>query len=737
MAYNPLKRGKRLVGTSGVLLIITAAVLLELIAIVQYKYSHDEITKNLRLRAESELRAKDLAIQNILKQVETAVENHVWDAERLLACPDSSYAVTRRLVKQNSNIIGSSLSFIPNYYSSEGYWFESYAVRRENGAIETMQLGSAEHDYTGMEFFEVPVKTDRARWSNPYLDSDGARMLLTTYSEPVHDVSGRLVAVLNADVSLDWLDNILSMQYVSPSSYHILMSRTGQLMSYPDKGKVMRSTFEEVVSEMKDTLLLDINRRMLAGESGMETVSDARGGRYYVFYSPVGGNTGWSLAVVSSENEVFGEYERMRTRFLWLRIVGIVILGFIVFRFVRNVGRLQKITVERERIGSELSIARNIQMGMLPKGGIFKGSGEMLEIEGLLVPALEVGGDLYDYYVKDNRLYFCIGDVSGKGVPAALLMTVTRSLFRSVSTYASGAAKTVEYMNLSMSDMNDSNMFVTLFVGVLDLISGKLDYCNAGHGAPVLIGKEVSRLDVVPNLPLGVYPDFKYQGQEAVLPPDCTLFVYTDGLTEAKNMEYAEFGEENMIRTLEKIKGNGLLPAELLEYMVGEVNRFVKTAPQSDDLTMLAFCCKRTGCSENGEKIVLKNNLEEIPRLNGFVVHFAEKAGFDDAEVLDLKLALEEATANVIDYAYPSGTVAEIVVEACFDEAEIRFEIIDSGKAFDPTAVADADVSLDVDEREIGGLGIFLMRRIMDEVRYVRSDDRNHLTLIKRKKSKI
>ena len=433
MAYNSLKRVKRIVGTSGVLLIMTAAVLLELIAIIQYEYSHDEITKNLRLRAESELRAKDLAIQNILKQVETAVENHVWDAERLLAYPDSSYVVTRRLVEQNSNIIGSSLSFIPNYYSSEGYWFESYAVRRENGVIETMQLGSAAHDYTGMEFFEMPVEMDCARWSNPYLDSDGARMLLTTYSEPVHDSSGRVVAVLDADVSLDWLDNILSMQYVSPSSYHILMSHTGQLMSYPDKGKVMRSTFEEVVSGMKDTLLFDLNRRMLAGESGMEIVSDAEGDKYYVFYSPVGEDTGWSLAVVSSENEVFGEYDKMRTRLLWLRIIGIVILGFIVFRFMRNVGRLQKITVERERIGSELSVARSIQMGMLPKGGISKNGSEMLEIEGLLVPAQEVGGDLYDYYVKDNRLYFCIGDVSGKGVPASLLMTVTQSLFRSLA----------------------------------------------------------------------------------------------------------------------------------------------------------------------------------------------------------------------------------------------------------------------------------------------------------------
>ena len=737
MAYNSLKRVKRIVGTSGVLLIMTAAVLLELIAIIQYEYSHDEITKNLRLRAESELRAKDLAIQNILKQVETAVENHVWDAERLLAYPDSSYVVTRRLVEQNSNIIGSSLSFIPNYYSSEGYWFESYAVRRENGVIETMQLGSAEHDYTGMEFFEMPVEMDCARWSNPYLDSDGAQMLLTTYSEPVHDRSGRVVAVLDADVSLDWLDNILSMQYVSPSSYHILMSRTGQLMSYPDKGKVMRSTFEEVVSEMKDTLLFDLNRRMLAGESGMEIVSDAEGDKYYVFYLSVGEDTGWLLAVVSSENEVFGEYDKMRTRLLWLRIVGIVILGFIVFRFVRNVGRLQKVTVERERIGSELSVARNIQMGMLPKGGISKSGSEMLEIEGLLVPAQEVGGDLYDYYVKDNRLYFCIGDVSGKGVPASLLMSVTRSLFRTVSPYAADAAKTVEFMNLSMADMNDSNMFVTLFVGVLDLISGKLDYCNAGHGAPVLIGKEISRLDVVPNLPVGVYSDFKYQGQEAVLPADGTLFIYTDGLTEAKNSEYAEFGEERMIQALEKIKGKDLPPAKLLGYMAGEVNKFVKTAAQSDDLTMLAFCCKRANDSKNGEKIVLKNNLEEIPRLNEFVGRFAKKAGFDDADVWNLKLALEETAVNVIDYAYPSGSVNEIIVEACFDETEIRFEVIDSGKAFDPTAVADADVNQNVDEREIGGLGIFLVRRIMDEVSYARSDDRNHLTLIKRKKSKI
>lgn len=733
MTFNTRRHIRGTLKANGILFIVTAFVLLALASIIQYRYGRNEISEQLQLRAHSELLAKSIAIRNVMKRVEYAVENHVWAAEKALAFPDSMYSVTKQIVERNPDITGSSLSFLPNYYPSEGYWFESYTVRRPNGKTETMQLGSAEHDYTTMEFYKVPIETDSARWTNPYLDSDGARMLLTTYSSPVHDGTGRPVAVLDADLSLEWLDSILSIQYLYPSSYHILVSSTGRLINYPVRERVMHSTLSDIADERNDTTLLNVSKKMLAGESGKAIVRNADGEKYHLFYAPVGDGTGWSLAVASSEEDIFGQFEEMRKNLLLLHLFGLAILIFILVRSIRDIKRLQRVTAERERIGSELKIARDIQMGMLPKGEIPDTAKETLDIAGSVVPAKEVGGDLYDYYVKDDKLYLCIGDVSGKGVPASMLMAVTRSLFRTVSPYTCNAEKIVAYMNSSMTAMDGSNMFVTLFVGVLDLASGKLNYCNAGHDAPILIGGDITKIHVTPNIPIGVMADFKYQGEEIQLPPSSTVFLYTDGLTEAKDALHEEFGDGRMLDALKRIRNEmpDPAPTELLEQMSLEVNRFVKTAEQSDDLTMLAlsFKCKSPGKAHG--RIVLQNRIEEIPRLNGFIGDFMNEASIAPSEAMEIRLALEEVVANVINYGYPKGQPGEIAVAVSADEKKICLMVSDSGIPFDPTTVPDADITGGVDNREIGGLGIFLARHIMDDILYERKDGKNELTLIK------
>ena len=236
-----------------------------------------------------------------------------------------------------------------------------------------------------------------------------------------------------------------------------------------------------------------------------------------------------------------------------------------------------------DRVENELRIARNIQMSMVPKiFPAFPGRKD-LDMYAGLVPAKEVGGDLYDFFIRDEKLFFCIGDVSGKGIPASLVMAVARSLFRTLSAHNDDPAKIVSDMNDSMSDGNEYNIFVTFFMGVIDLTNGHMLYCNAGHNAPVTLTDKIAMLPVDPNIPLGILGGFKYTVQEFSFKKDDAIFLYTDGITEAENPAHDLFGEERMISVLKTRR-----TAEYqVQSVVDAVADFVQDAPQSDDQTLL------------------------------------------------------------------------------------------------------------------------------------------------------
>lgn len=728
---NPIKAVKEALGANGVIIIVVAALLLIVINIVQYKFAEDEINEDLRLRALSELSAKSLAIQNIMTEVETAVRNHVEDVSRQIQHPDSMYSVAASLVKQNPVITGSSISFIENFYPSEGKWFEAFAVQNEKGGVDTMQLGGEAHDYFKNEFFTLPLSTGKPVWTNPYLDSDGAKMMLTTYSQPIFNEEGKFIAVLDADISLDWLDDILTVEYAYPSSYHVLLSKTGQLMSVADKNYVMK-TIPEMSRDYGNKTFEPLNEGMMSGVSGETLIKDKKGNKYRAFYMPVGGDTGWSIAIINSEKEIFGDFHRMKVTILWLSIGGFLILLLIMLRAIMNIRRLQKVTTEREKIQSELNVAREIQNGMLPKQSILEVADEQVEVAGSLESAKEVGGDLYDYFIKEDYLYFCIGDVSGKGVPAALFMSVTRSLFRTISPYTRDAAKVLSYMNNSLAQLNESNMFVTFLVGILDMKTGRLIYANAGHDAPVILDENgVAELKVTPNLPLGIFPDFEFQSQSVQLRKESLIFLYTDGLTEAMNNRKEEFGEERTMNALKEIylQSAEISPESLLERISSKIKDFVGNAEQSDDLTMLAFRFHKSD-SNPVKNIKLVSDISSITKLNGFVDEFCEENNLSADFSMELKLAIEESIANIISYAYEEGD-GEIEVTMKLQPEEVLVEIKDKGKEFDPTAVLEVDTSASLEERGIGGLGIHLLRSLTNSLSYRRANEYNILSFSK------
>ena len=584
-------RPETLRSKSSVAIIVTVAVLIELISTGQYLFARKGIREEVERRAEVELQVKNLEIQKVMVAVETAMSNTVWVVENSLDEPDSLYGVLRRMVEQNQTIVGAGLMFTPDYYPEKGRWFEPYVTERTDGGFDEAQIGGASHDYLEAEFYKSGINATGGNWSEPYYDDTGAKMMLCTYTMPVRDSKGQTVALLGADVSLGWLSNVINASHIYPSSYNIMISRTGKVMVCPVDSFIMRRTIQEIAAMVNDATAQYINKQMMSGQSGRSILVDNDGEKHYVFYAPVDGNTGWSMSIVCNDKEIFAGLRRVGRYSLLLLLAGMALLCFIIYRTARSARSLHEATVEKERISSELHIARRIQESMIPK--IFPPYPDRKDVDiyASLLPAKEVGGDLYDFYIRDEKLFFCIGDVSGKGVPASLLMAVTRSLFRITSAHEDLPENIVTSINEAMSDMNESNMFVTLFVGVLDLADGQLLYCNAGHDEPLLIGKGVGTLKAISNIPVGVIADWKYEGQQRIINPKTTIFLFTDGLTEAENTAKEQFGEQRVVVTARgSLNSDGICNPEIvIAQQADALNMFVGEAEQSDDLTMLAI----------------------------------------------------------------------------------------------------------------------------------------------------
>jgi len=245
--------------------------------------------------------------------------------------------------------------------------------------------------------------------------------------------------------------------------------------------------------------------------------------------------------------------------------------------------QLEEATAHRERIESELRIARDIQMSMVPN--IFPDR-EGLDIYASIEPAKEVGGDLYGYLLMGDELYICLGDVSGKGVPASLFMAQATRLFRTLATQHMMPAEIATRMNSALSEDNEQGMFVTMFIGRIDLKNYSLDYCNAGHNPPVIL-PQAEFMEMLPNAPIGLWRDLEYEGEHLENIKGQAFFIYTDGLNEAENPKQEQFGDDRLLDILKNTKFENARHA--IETLKAAIDRFRDGAEPNDDLTMLGL----------------------------------------------------------------------------------------------------------------------------------------------------
>ena len=712
---------------AGLLLVVVAIITLEATGLIQYYYSQRGIKREASMRAQSELRSAENEIMGIVGQAESAVRNSLWVAEWCMENPDSLARVPQRIVANNPVVVGSTIALTPGY--SEKYPLCAPYVARnpETGEMQTLSLATDDYDYPSQEWFTKPLEYQDGYWSEPYYDEGGGNMLMTTFSMPVKDSNGKVAAILTADISLEWLTELMGNIKVYPNAFTTVVSRSGQIMVCPIETLVMSKNVVQFAAESADSEALNsINEAMLSGQEG-EMAVRYKGEKNRIYFAPVE-RTGWSLSIVVPEKEMFAGVRQIGGIVAILQLLGIVMIIIILRVTVKNQMKYKALNTQKERMGKELEIAREIQMSMIPKTFPPYPERSDIDIYASIVPAKEVGGDLFDFFILDEKLYFCIGDVSGKGVPASLVMAVTRSLFRTLAVHEKSPGRIVTAMNESMSDMNESTMFVTFFCGVLDMKSGHLRYCNAGHNAPVILNTTKSLLPVVSNIPLGIVEGAAFQEQETDMRYDDALFLYTDGVTEAENAKHELFGDMRMLNTLSGLKGS----RSHLEAMQKAIDVFVGDAPQSDDITMLIIHYLNEATPDASERhLLIHNDIQQIPQLADFVETIAAEKHLDHSLTLSLNLALEEAVTNVIMYAYPEGTDGLVDIEAIICEHSLSFVVSDSGKAFDPTAQPDADISLSAENRQVGGLGIYLVRSIMDSVSYERSGGKNILTMTK------
>lgn len=571
-----IKKGAR----AGFLLIVVAILTLEVTGIIQFVYSAKGIKEEAQKRAETQLESTRFQIMDVVNQTEAAVRNNVWLTQFCLDMPDSLFRVPQRLVQDNPVVIGSTVAMVPGYNKRHPL-LSPYVCRVDDG-MELKSLATEEYDYPSQEWFVKPLELEKGYWSEPYVDEGGGEVLMTTYSYPVRDRNGRIAAILTADISLDWLTELVGNVKVYPNSFSMVVSRAGQIMVCPTETLVMRSTVQEAVRGRDDSVsLANLNKAMLSGETGNLTIRE-KGVSAKVFFAPVQ-RTGWSLSVVIPEKEIYSGIRNVGRVVKLLQILGILLMILIIRYVFNNYISYAQLNKQKERMQGELKVASDIQMAMVPK--IFPPfpKRDDLDLSASIVPAKEVGGDLYDFFIRDEKLHFCIGDVSGKGVPASLLMAVTRTQYRTLAAQHDSPAQIVSTINDSMDEINENNMFVTFFCGVLDLKTGHMKYCNAGHNAPYILTDAIRELPVEPNLPLGVLSGFEFAEQSVDLNYDDALLLYTDGLNEAENIHHEQFGESGIRAVLHTRR----TAQEQIDALKAAVAAFVGEAEPSDDLTML------------------------------------------------------------------------------------------------------------------------------------------------------
>ena len=749
---------------------------------------------------------KDLRLNGIEKTIESETEK----VNTMIAGIERSaiFAATYGSLLYKTQSEDRGINFILDYMRSfptaigVGFWFEPYAydsdtLRAGIFAYFDKEAGElrlddsfvmAEYDYHNAEWYRelksAIKEPNQVAWDKPYFDDNESLTLITTAGAGLFDEDGKLIAISTVDWEIQEVIEELSAIKPSENSFVILCA--------PERDYIISCTNTDVSAGASlDSIPWDLHayRFELNGVA-------------YLSFNRIMDN-GWELLVLIPEKEIYFEVVRQNSRFsLIIALFSVLILGAAYYLISKHINApIRRLTTEVsqlslgnldvrvaldgmaandelgllaktfnemtaelkesieakerehanvERISAELNIASEIQASMLPCVAFppFPKRAEF-DLYASMRPAKEVGGDFYDFFlVGENNIAVIIADVSGKGVPAALFMVVTMMLFRSNADAGKSPKEVMETVNKTLCGNNDTDMFVTAFLGYYDWAKGKFVYVNAGHNPPLLKtrGEGYRFLKSKPGLFLAFMEDAEFREEEITLEGGDVLYLYTDGVTEAMNPEDEQFSDPRLMAVMNKHIDD---PAEdLLPLIKQEIDDFVRDAEQSDDITMLALKVNSVGGPAGG-KLVVEANMDKLEFVLEFVNRELECYNFPGEILGDIIVATEEIFVNIANYAYnptergeveitmgvfpPDKSPSEYAGEKAADNSREKLVVsfTDKGRPFNPLERVAPDLNPSLEEREIGGLGIYMVKNLMDKVDYSYRDNKNNLTITK------
>lgn len=608
-----------------------------------YYYSYKQLLKNI----EKNTGNLTLATVNKIESILTATEKIPFNLAIYLKAHDLKLTelltIIEHIVSANYEIYGSTVAFEPYTFDPVLLYFAPYFYKdRDNHKINFTYLGGESYHYFSSNWYSLAKERNRPLWSEPYFDEGGGNIIMSTYSVPFYKKlpgEQKFAGIVTADISLEWLVDIISKVSIFKSGYAFLISRKGVFVTHPDKTLIMQESIFSLTEASGDMNLRKIGWEMIGGGTGFVSLKGFSGKKSWMYYAPLS-PTGWSMGVIFPEDELLADLINLNREVIMIGFTASLCLFFIVIiintRIIKPlkilsakthdlaegnleidlpiiksydeigelsrsfeqmrvslkgyITKLAETTKARERIESELKIAHDIQMNFLPKQTGFFSDQVGFEIFFALEPAKEVGGDFYDFFLLNGEsLFISIGDVSGKGIPAALFMVAAKTLMKGIAEQGMAPSEVLAKTNNKLSAENEAGMFVTVFCGLLDLKTGEFLFSSAGHPPPIIIrsGQKPTWLEVPKGLVLGVIDNQVYETSKIILTSGDTLLLYTDGVTEAMNSNLVLYSRQRLLNTMEQCQH--VSPESLVNEVIRSTEDFVGCANRSDDITLLSF----------------------------------------------------------------------------------------------------------------------------------------------------
>ncbi len=528
-------------------------------------------------------------------------------------------------VKREKYIYGMAFALLPEYTKEKKpFCFYFYLSNKE---IKEKELIPPNYNYFNFDWFKLPINSGKSMWSEPYYDKGGGEIWMCTYSSPIKNEKGEKIGIATADISISFLSRIISQIRVLKSGGAFLFTDKGHLLApLMDESKIP----ESVRRILKSNIYINLKRTVtnIKDENGTEEKLSIEGKKFFILYIPIK-NTNWFIGVVFPQRELFAPLHKIQLFFMIIILTGITFILFMIFfisqKLTKDVEKLKNISKEiasgnfnvkipmdlsneandmamalnamqislkkllskekeRARLENELELARKIQKSFIPESSI-ESHGDFL-FQAKSIWAKEVGGDFYGINVlNEEEIIFYIGDVSGKGIPAALYVAILKSMVEVLIKQTSSISEIISFLNDYLSSITRHFTFATIFMGKINIKKGILKFCNAGHIPPIFF-KEDRRL-FSPKLnntpPIGTFKESKFKVEEIKLEDFDAIFLYTDGLTDCESNN-EQFGEERLIKLIfENIPRKEVL----MENIHKSLKDYIGNSPLYDDTTIL------------------------------------------------------------------------------------------------------------------------------------------------------